>query len=73
MDVEGRVNASIKRKEKQFRGGGGTNRLSDHGALKKENNKIRKLLGRSLRTGATQAVAEKSLVRYDGFIIMRLP
>ena len=29
---------------------------------KKENNKIRKLLGRGLRTGATQAMPEKVLL-----------
>ena len=44
MDVKERVNASIKRKEKQFKEGG-TNRLPDHGTLKKENNKSMKLLG----------------------------
>ena len=71
MDVGGRVNASIKRKE-QFKIEG-TNRLPDHGALKKKNHQIRKLLGRGLRTGATQAVPEKSLVRYAGFILVRLP
>ena len=72
MDIGGRVNASIKRKERQFRKWG-TNRLPDHGALKKKNHKIRKLLGRGLRTGATQAVPKKSLVRYAGFILVRLP
>ena len=72
MDTGGRVNASIKRKEKQLRKGG-TNRLLDHGALKKKNHKIRKLLGRGLRTGATQVVLEKSPVRYAGFILVRLP
>ena len=38
MDTGERVNASIKRKEKQF-SEGGTNRLPDHKALKKEDNK----------------------------------
>ena len=52
VDVGRRVKASIKKKEKQFREGG-TNRLPDHGALKKENNKNMKLFGRGLRTGAT--------------------
>ena len=69
MDVKERVNASIKRKEKQFKEGG-TNRLPDHGALKKENNKNMKLLGRGLRTGATQAVPGKSLIRYARFILV---
>ena len=72
IDVRGRVNASIKRKERQFRKWG-TNHLSDHGALKKKNHKIRKLLGRGLRIGATQVVLEKSPVRYAGFILVRLP
>ena len=72
MDVGGKVNASIKRKEKQFREGGGTNRLPDHGALKKENNKNMKLLGRGLRTEATQDVSEKSIVRHARFTLMQI-
>ena len=71
MDVGGRVNASIKRKEKQFRRGG-TNCLPNHGALKKENNKNMKLLGRWLRTGATQDVLEKSIVRHVRFILVQI-
>ena len=60
VDVGRRVNASIKRKEKQFRQGG-TNRIPDHRALKKKNNQNIKLLGRGLRTGAAQAMPrEKS-------------
>jgi len=31
-----------------------------------------KLLGRGLGSGATQAVSEKSLVRYAGFILVQL-
>ena len=68
VDVGGRVKASIKRKEKQFREGG-TNRLPDHGALKKENNKNMKLLERGLRTEATQDISEKSIVRHARFTL----
>ena len=72
MDVGERVNASIKRKEKQFRRRGGTNRLPDHGALKKENNKNMKLLERGLGTGATQDVSEKSIVRHVKFTLVQI-
>ena len=71
MDVGERVNASIKRKEKQFRKGG-TSRLPDHGALKKENNKNMKLLGRGLRTGATQDVSKKSIVKHARFTLVQI-
>ena len=71
MDVGERVNASIKRKEKQFREGG-TSRLPDHGVLKKENNKNMKLLGRGIETGATQDVSEKSIVRHIGFTLVQI-
>ena len=71
MDVGGRVNTSIKRKEKQFRKGG-KNRLPDHGALKKENNKNMKLLGQGLRIGATQDVSEKSIVRHVRFTLVQI-
>ena len=50
----------------------GADRLPDHGALKKERNKNTKLLGQGLRTGATQAVSGKSLVRYARFILMQV-
>ena len=73
MDVGGRIKVSIKRKKRQFRkGGGGTNRLPYHGALKKENNKNMKLLGRVLRTGAAQVVSEKNLVRHARFILVKI-
>ena len=52
VDVGGSVKSSIKRKEKQFRGGG-TNRLPDKETLKNENNKNMKLFSRGLRTEAT--------------------
>ena len=71
MDVRERVNARIKRKEKQFREGG-TNRLPDHGTLKKENNKSMKLLRRGLWTGATQDVSEKSIVRHVRFTLVQI-
>ena len=62
VDVEGRVKASIKRKEKQFRKGGGGHIISQAiESYKRENNKNIKLLGQGLRTGAAQAVpGEKS-------------
>ena len=69
MDVGERVNASIKRKEKQFRRGG-TSRLLDHGALKKENNKNMKLPERGLGTGAIQDISEKSIVRHVRFTLV---
>ena len=69
MDVGGRVNASIKRKEKQFRKGG-TNRLPDHGALKKENSKNMKLLGRGLGTETTQDVLEKGSRTYRKRVLL---
>ena len=72
VDVGGKVNASIKRKEKQFRKGWGTNRLPDHGVLKKENNKNMKLLERGLRTGATQDVLKKSIVRHARFTLVQI-
>ena len=71
MDVRERVNASIKRKEKQFREEG-TNRLPNHGTLKKENNKSMKLLGRGLWTGATQDVSEKSIVRHVKLTLVQI-
>ena len=44
MDTGERVNARIKRKEKQYRKGeGGTNRLPNHGVLNKKDNKSTKL------------------------------
>ena len=42
MDTRGRVNASIKRKEKQF-GEGGDKSSPELGVLKKEDNKSTKL------------------------------
>ena len=69
MDVGERVNAGIKRKEKQFRKEG-TSRLPDHGALKKENNKNTKLLGRGLNTGTTQVTSEEGLVRHTRFTLV---
>ena len=71
MDTRREVNASIKRKEKQFKEGG-TNRLPDHGTLKKENNKSMKLLGRGLWTRATQDVSEKSIVRHVRFTLVQI-
>ena len=66
MDVGGRVNASVKRKDKQFRKGG-TYRLPDHGALKKENNKNTKLLGQGLKIGTTHVASEEGLIRHARF------
>ena len=71
MDVGKRVNASIKRKEKQFRKGG-TSCLPDHGVLKKENNKNWMFLGRGLGTRATQDVPEKIIVRHIRFTLMQI-
>ena len=72
MDVGERVNATIKRKEKQFRKGGGTSCLLDHGVLKKENNKNMKFLGRGLGTGATQDVPKKIIVRHIRFTLVQI-
>ena len=51
---------------------GGTNRLPNHEALKMENDKNMKLLERGLRTGATQVVSEKSLVRHARFTLVQI-
>ena len=72
VDVGGRIKASIKKVREAIQEGGGTNRLPDHEALKKENNKNMKLLGRGLRTGAAQVVSEKSLVRHARFILVKI-
>ena len=71
MDIGGRVNTNIK-KEREAIQKGGTNRLPDHGALKKENNKNMKLLRRCLKTGATQDVLEKSIVRHVRFTLVQI-
>ena len=61
VDVGGKVKVSIKRKEKQFRKGGGHIVSQAIESYKRENNKNMKLLGRGLRIGAAQAVpGEKS-------------
>ena len=74
MDTRERVNASIKRKEKRFKERG-TNRLPNHGVLKKEDNKstkLHKLLGRGSMAGATQAAPGKGLVRYAKLSLMNV-
>ena len=54
------------------RGERGTNRLPDRRALKKENNKNMKLLRRCLKTGVTQDVLEKSIVRHVRFTLVQI-
>ena len=74
VDTRGRVNASIKRKEKQFRRRE-TNGLPNYGALKKEDNKstkLPKLLRRGSMARATQATPGKGLVRYPKFSLMNV-